>query len=176
MIVVVVLIALSAPHLTLAHLEKSHHAIRRSWVAFVDVILALSGVEAIANLTGVLKLDPGSTPQQPKVGREAFKAILPVAIEVCIGTALLGWAMLSLPPTLKPAMDQNHEQMLKFLAEQYGTMSVRSRVWQGARLCSRHHHWRASLERGQYRHRRHHRTALHAGPRRRDASAIQPPE
>jgi amino acid transporter/nucleotide-binding universal stress UspA family protein len=121
-IVVVILIALSAPHLTLVHLEKSHKSFPEMWVAFVDVILALSGVEAIANLTGVMKLDPGSTPQEPKVGRESFKAILPVAIEVCIGTALLGWAMLSLPPSFKPAMEIHHERMLKFLAEQYGAM------------------------------------------------------
>jgi hypothetical protein len=121
--VVVVLIALSVPHLTLAHLGRSHQSFGETWVAFVDVILALSGVEAIANLTGVLKLDPGSTHEHPKVGREAFKAILPVAIEVCIGTAVLGWAMLSLPQSLKPVMDQNHDNMLKFLAEQYGAMS-----------------------------------------------------
>ena len=34
------------------------------WVQFVGVILALSGVEAIANLTGVMKLDPDSTPER----------------------------------------------------------------------------------------------------------------
>jgi len=28
-----------------------------NWVAFVGMILALSGVEAIANLTGVMRLD-----------------------------------------------------------------------------------------------------------------------
>jgi nucleotide-binding universal stress UspA family protein len=121
-VVVVILVALSLPHLTLAHLEKSHESFPETGVAFVNVILALSGVEAIANLTGVMKLDPGSTPQHPKVGRESFKAILPVAIEVCIGTALLGWAMLSLPPSLKPEMASHHEHMLKFLAEQYGAM------------------------------------------------------
>jgi len=122
-IVVVVLIALSAPHLTLVHLEKSHKSFGETWVAFVGVILALSGVEAIANLTGVMKLDPDSTPQHPKVGRESLKAILPVAIEVCVGTALLGWAMLSLPPSLKPELESHHEHMLKFMAEQYGAMS-----------------------------------------------------
>ena len=68
-----------------------------AWVQFVGVILALSGVEAIANITGVMKLDPESTPEHPKVTRTATKAIVPVAIEVVVGTALLGWAMLSLP-------------------------------------------------------------------------------
>src|SRR5438067_4322448 len=81
-IVVLALIALCAPHLTLAHIEPLHENLGHVWVQFVGAILALSGVEAIANLTGVMKLDPGSTPDEPKVGREALKAIVPVAIEV----------------------------------------------------------------------------------------------
>src|SRR5205823_9526466 len=96
-VVVVVLIALAAPHLTTKFLEPRHESLSQLWVQFVGVILALSGVEAIANLTGVMKLDPGSTPDKPSVRWESLKAITPVAIEVVIGTALLGWAMLSLP-------------------------------------------------------------------------------
>ena len=38
--------------------------------------------------------------EHPSVARESLKAITPVAIEVVIGTALLGWAMLSLPSVL----------------------------------------------------------------------------
>ncbi|HXM74731.1 MAG TPA: amino acid permease, partial [Chthoniobacterales bacterium] len=96
-IVVVVLIAVSAPHLTTHFLEPRHESLKTLWVQFVGVILALSGVEAIANLTGVMKLDPGSTPERPSVARESIKAITPVAVEVVLATALLGWAMLSLP-------------------------------------------------------------------------------
>ena len=33
----------------------------QNWAGFVGIVLALSGVEAIANATGVMKLDPGST-------------------------------------------------------------------------------------------------------------------
>ena len=113
---VLALIGLSLPHLTLVHLEPMHGKFSDAWVSFVGVILALSGVEAIANLTGVMKLDPGSTPDKPKVGRESFKAILPVAIEVCVGTALLGWAMLSLPKSLTPMLSERHEDMLRFMA------------------------------------------------------------
>jgi amino acid transporter/nucleotide-binding universal stress UspA family protein len=123
-IVVVLLIAFSVPHLTFQHLEAPHTNFKDAWVAFVGVILALSGVEAIANLTGVLKLDPDSTPEHHKVGREAFKAILPVAIEVCIGTAVLGWAMLSLPKDLAPELDKHHDDMLRFLAEHYGNLAL----------------------------------------------------
>lgn len=121
--VVIFLIGLAVPHLTFTHLEAPHLSWGKLWVDFTGVILALSGVEAIANLTGVLKLDPGSTPEHPQVGREAFKSILPVAIEVTIGTVILGWAMLSLPKHLYPQMEANHEHMLRFMAEQYGTMN-----------------------------------------------------
>src|SRR5213075_2350722 len=99
-IVVVALISVSAPHFTTHFLEPRHESLRALWVQFVGVILALSGVEAIANLTGVMKLDPGSTPEKLSVARESLKAIIPVAIEVVAGTALLGWAMLSLPAVL----------------------------------------------------------------------------
>src|ERR1043166_5802373 len=99
-IVVIVLVAISAPHLTTHFLEPRHEHLSTVWVQFVGVILALSGAESIANLTGVMKLDPGSPIGDPRVGKESLKSILPVAIEVVFGTALLGWAMLSLPSVL----------------------------------------------------------------------------
>jgi amino acid transporter/nucleotide-binding universal stress UspA family protein len=135
-IVVVALIAVSAPHFTTHFLEPRHESLRALWVQFVGVILALSGVEAIANLTGVMKLDPGSTPDRPSVARESVKAITPVAIEVVLGTALLGWAMLSLPSVMgktlglttksaiAAALTKRHEDMLRFIAEQFGTASL----------------------------------------------------
>src|SRR5262245_10754852 len=46
-LVVVAIIAFSAPQLTFTHMEHSHNTFRENWVAFADVILALSGVEAI---------------------------------------------------------------------------------------------------------------------------------
>jgi nucleotide-binding universal stress UspA family protein len=93
-------------------------------VSFVGVILALSGVEAIANLTGVMKLDKGSTAAAPRVGRTAFKSIIVVAVEVVLGTALMGWAMLSLPKEMNAELLLRWEDMLRVLAEQYGAMSV----------------------------------------------------
>jgi hypothetical protein len=47
----------------------------------------------IANTTGVMRLDPGSTDAQPSVRKTSTPAILWVMIEVCIFTALLGLAM-----------------------------------------------------------------------------------
>ena len=122
-IVVAIIVLLSAPHLNTLHLEPPHESLSSTWIAFTGVILALSGVEAIANITGVMKLDPGSTPEQPKVTRTATKAIVPVAIEVVVGTALLGWAMLSLPRNLLPQLASHKEDMLRFLAEVYGAMA-----------------------------------------------------
>jgi len=135
-LVVVVLIGISVPHLTTAFLQPPHQQFRTLWVQFVGVILALSGAESIANLTGVMKLDPGSTMDHPKVSRTSLKAILPVAIEVVGGTALLGWAMLSLPSILPQtlhlatgaqmgaAMEARNEDMLRFIGEQFGAATV----------------------------------------------------
>jgi nucleotide-binding universal stress UspA family protein len=122
--VVLAIIAISAPHLTFAYLEPPHTTFRKNWVAFVGVILALSGVEAIANLTGVMKLDPNSTPDKPSVAGTAKRAILPVAVEVVFGTALLGWAMLSLPQSMAPDIQSRYGDMLRFLGEQYGTSAL----------------------------------------------------
>src|ERR1044072_2533876 len=121
-IVVVVTIAFSARYLNLTHLEPRHTDLETVWVQFVGVILALSGVEAIANLTGVMKLDPNATPDKPKVTRTATKAILPVALEVVGGTALLGWALLSLPKSYAPELTAHKEDMLRFLGQHYATL------------------------------------------------------
>ncbi len=121
-IVVAATLVFSANHLSTAHLEPRHTNLSTVWVQFVGVILALSGVEAIANLTGVMKLDPGSESGEPKVTRTASKAILPVAIEVVVGTALLGWAMLSLPKSLAPGLIEHKEDMLRYLGEHYATL------------------------------------------------------
>ena len=119
-VVVVLIILWSLPHLSLKYLEPSQMGFRKNWVAFVGVILALSGVEAIANLTGVMKLDANASLEEPRVMHTARKAIWPVAVEVVLGTALLGWAMLSLPRDLEEQIRLRYEDMLSFLAEQYG--------------------------------------------------------
>ena len=141
-VVVVLLIVIGAPHLTTRFLEPPHQSLTTVWVQFVGVILALSGAESIANLTGVMKLDPGSTMEHPSVARESLKAILPVAIEVVVGTALLGWAMLSLPSvlgktlhltdkgTIAAVLGQRSEDMLRFIGEQFATATFSPAVGQ----------------------------------------------
>src|SRR2546428_5723420 len=131
LLVVIVLIGISAPHLTTRFLEPRQESLGTLWVQFVGVILALSGAESIANVTGVMKLDKGSTMEHPSVARESLKAIIPVAIEVVVGTALLGWAMLSLPSVLgktlhlsdlssiSSVLQLRSEDMLRFIGEQF---------------------------------------------------------
>jgi amino acid transporter len=131
LVVVIILVACSAPHLTTQFLQPRHESLSALWVQFVGVILALSGAESIANVTGVMKLDPGSTMDRPSVARESLKAIVPVAIEVVVGTALLGWAMLSLPSVLgktlhltdpsavSSVLQLRSEDMLRFIGEQF---------------------------------------------------------
>jgi len=121
---VIATIGLSSGYLSTANLEPAHENFTIAWTQFVGVILALSGVEAVANLTGVMKLDPGSTSAHPKVTRTAARAIIPVAIEVVVGTVLLGWAMLSVPKALTPSLIEHSQDMLRFLGEHYGAMAV----------------------------------------------------
>ncbi len=98
-IVVVALGLFSLPHLvTAAHnLQPLSGGFWKNWSGFVGVVLALSGVEAIANATGVMKLNPGGTDAKPCVSKTSTRAVLWVMIEVCAFTALLGLAMHALP-------------------------------------------------------------------------------
>ncbi len=94
-LVVIALGAFSLPHLGDAwrNLQPLHGSFGKNWAAFVGIVLVLSGVEAIANATGVMKLDSGSTDANPSVTKTSTPAILIVMIEVCVFTALLGLAM-----------------------------------------------------------------------------------
>jgi amino acid transporter/nucleotide-binding universal stress UspA family protein len=98
-LIVIALGAFSIPHLGGAwqNLQPLHGSFGKNWAAFVGIVLALSGVEAIANATGVMKLNPGSTETNPCVTKTSTPAIVIVLIEVCVFTALLGLAMHALP-------------------------------------------------------------------------------
>jgi amino acid transporter/nucleotide-binding universal stress UspA family protein len=125
--VVVVLLGIFAiPHLgeAAAHTEPLHGGFLHNWNAFVAIILALSGVEAIANSTGVMKLNPGSTPDKPNVSRTATKALIVVMLEVCVFTALLGLAMAALPGMVAthgevnaPGAEGVRDYMLRYMAQ-----------------------------------------------------------
>ncbi|MCD6339021.1 MAG: amino acid permease [Verrucomicrobia bacterium] len=121
--VVAAIVLMSLPHLTTANMIPPPKGFWVNWKNFVSIILALSGVEAIANLTGVMKLDPGATMEKPRVARTATLAILPVAVEVVLATIILGWAMLSLPHSMAPDPVEQRDYMLRYLGAQYAAMT-----------------------------------------------------
>ena len=94
-IVVVILGGFCLPHLGQAvhNLRPLAGGFFANWNGFVGIVLALSGVEAIANATSVMKLNPGSTEENPNVSKTSTPAILWVMTEVCLFTALLGLGM-----------------------------------------------------------------------------------
>ena len=89
------------------------------WIHFVAIVLALSGVEAIGNLTGVMK---------KPVNKTSRKAIWVVAGEVALFNVILGIAMVSALPD--SARVEHKEDMLAFLGGHFighwGEMSVRA--------------------------------------------------
>ncbi|HWI57970.1 MAG TPA: amino acid permease [Bacillota bacterium] len=115
-VVVVVLIGAGLPHLKNFHPQPPTGGLWHNWVAFVGMVLALSGVEAAASNTGVMKLDPDATPDKPSVRLTSGRAVKAVMFEVVIGTAALSVLSMCLPlPT-----DQLHthkEDMLRYMGE-----------------------------------------------------------
>ena len=97
-IMVVLLGCFALPHLGEAfrNLQPLRGDWLHNWNGFVSIVLALSGVEAVANTTGVMKLNKGSTDEHPDVSHTSTRAITWVMIEVCLFTALLGLGMLAL--------------------------------------------------------------------------------
>lgn len=85
------------------------------WHAFVAIVLALSGVEAIASMTGVMK---------PPVAKTAKKSIWLVAGEVAVFNVLLALAMCAAASAMQDgspvlSRENHHEDMLAFLAKHY---------------------------------------------------------
>jgi amino acid transporter/nucleotide-binding universal stress UspA family protein len=89
-----------------------NHPPGETWHAFVAIVLALSGVEAIASLTGVMK---------PPVSRTARRSIWIVAAEVAIFNVLLALVMCAASQAMPTELGrENHkEDMLAFLASHF---------------------------------------------------------
>ena len=104
-------------HVHWGRLFTGHHPIKL-WEGFVYIVLALSGVEAIANLTGVMRKPVFSTSR---------KSIYLVAIEVAIFNLLLAAAMVALATPEVAAREgtdllvreAHTEDMLAFMARCY---------------------------------------------------------
>ncbi|MBI1806108.1 MAG: amino acid permease [Ignavibacteria bacterium] len=87
-------------------LEPAPGGITTNWGFFVAIILSISGIEAISNMTGVMK-DPA---------RNSRRAILSVLAKISIATIVLGLAMLAIPH-LSPT--EHKEEMIRYLGEFY---------------------------------------------------------
>jgi amino acid transporter len=112
-VVVLVLIGGGALQLAQLHPQAPSGHIASNWVSFVDMILALSGVEVAASSTGVLKLDPGATIENPSVFFTARRAIRAVMVDVVIGTALLSVLAMCLPDAAK----EHQNDMLRYMGQ-----------------------------------------------------------
>jgi amino acid transporter len=100
-----ILLLSTVPHLPHVELLRPTGGFVKNWANFVGIVLALSGVEAIANLTGVMA--------QP-VEKTAKRAIWPVMLEVSIITFLLGVAMNAIP-----GLTDHTGDMLRVLGDHY---------------------------------------------------------
>jgi len=128
LVVVITLGLFSIPHLgtAIGHLQPLQGGFWGNWGGFVGIVLALSGVEAIANATGVMRLDPGSTEAKPSVRKTSTPALLWVMVEVCVFTALLGLAMHALGGLQMANGDVNapgaegvRDYMLRYMGETF---------------------------------------------------------
>lgn len=131
-IVVVALGIFCLPHAgeALQQIKPLDGGFFKNWNGFVGIVLALSGVEAIANATGVMPLNPGCDPNKPCVSKTSTKALIIVMIEVCVFTALLGFGMHALPNLVVnkddvdavataglPASEGVRDYMLRYMAQ-----------------------------------------------------------
>jgi amino acid transporter len=87
-------------------LQPAPGGLMTNWGFFVAIILSISGIEAISNMTGVMK-DPA---------RSSRKAILSVLAKISISTVVLGLAMLAIP-NLDSVLHK--EEMIRYLGEYY---------------------------------------------------------
>lgn len=94
-VVVVLLGLLALPFLKEAslHVEPLKGGFWKNWNYFATIIIALSGVESIANTTGVIQLDPHTTAANPSVHQTTKRAIFYVMLEVCLFTLFFSFVL-----------------------------------------------------------------------------------
>lgn len=86
-----VIAVFSVPELSEAYITPVRGSGLAAWGQFTKLILAISGVEAIANMTGIM-VEP--------VDKTAKKSIWPVLVEIVVLNMVLTVAMLALPVSL----------------------------------------------------------------------------
>lgn len=105
LITLTVIIAASAPtSVREARIEPFHDSFLKNWGIFVGIILSISGIEAISNMTGLMKAPV----------KDSRKAILSVLTKVMLATVFLGLAMHAVP-----GLTGHTEDMVRFLGEYY---------------------------------------------------------
>lgn len=112
-----IIIGLAAlPYLPHADIRLPEGSPFRWWTQFTGIILAISGVEAVANMTGIM-VEP--------VEKTARRAIWPVLIEIVILNLLLTCAMSAIPMSVlgdgnpENAYTAHRDDMLRLLASFY---------------------------------------------------------
>jgi amino acid transporter len=117
MVLSLIISVAALPYLGEARLERPTGEPVEWWTNLTHLILAISGVEAIANMTSIMV-----TPVQ----RTASRAIWPVLLEIVVLNVILTAAMLAVPESLLHAgdsaagtFDAHKETMMKLLADYY---------------------------------------------------------
>jgi amino acid transporter len=86
--------------------HPSPTGLKDNWTIFVSIILSISGIEAISNMTGLMK----------NPTRDSRKAIFAVLAKISIVTMVLGLAMNAIPNLDRTAHQDN---MIRFIGEHY---------------------------------------------------------
>lgn len=106
-ITLAIIIIASAPSaIERAHIIPLQGSLSGNWEIFVGIILSISGIEAVSNMTGLMK-DPV---------RDSRRAILSILAKVIIATVFLSLAMHAIPELSRT---EHKEEMLRFLGEHY---------------------------------------------------------
>lgn len=115
-VLTLVIAVFALPSLPKATIEAVPRQPWQVWTNFVHIILAVSGVESVANMTGIMKAP---------VSRTSKLAIFPVVAEIVILNLILTLAMSAVPPEIlgngNPQLqyEANKESMLRILAQYY---------------------------------------------------------
>mgnify|MGYP000259448226 CR=1 FL=1 len=107
LITLAILVTISSPvAFKNINLEPAPGGIFTNWGYFVAIILSISGIESVSNLTGLMK-DPE---------KNSSKAILTVLAKISVVTIVLGFAMNAIPELSRT---EHKEYMIRFLGEYY---------------------------------------------------------
>ncbi|MBI3365868.1 MAG: universal stress protein [Ignavibacteriae bacterium] len=88
------------------NLQPAPGGLLPNWHFFVAIILSISGIEAISNMTGLMK----------NPAKDSRRAIFAVLTKISFATIILGFAMLAIP-SLSP--ETHKEEMIRYLGEYY---------------------------------------------------------